>query len=236
MTVTTHTLPAAVTRPWLLAQVSDLHDRDPGEVLAALAARQPDLIAVTGDLFNRLDTATHALPFLQKAAAIAPTFFAPGNHEWLEEGDEQRIAHTGAVFLSDAAVSFDELTIGGLASGFRRARQGNCRRTPPPDTAFLRAFAARDGFKLLLCHHPEYYPTYIRPLAIDLTLAGHAHGGQWRVFGHGVFAPGQGLFPRYSGGVYEERLVVSRGLCNTAPAPRFGNPTELVYVKLLPRS
>ncbi|MBO5797577.1 MAG: metallophosphoesterase [Clostridia bacterium] len=232
MIVTTHKISAAVSRRWCIAQVSDLHDRNPRPVLDALAAQPPDIIAVTGDLFNRLADATYALPFLKEAAAIAPTFYAPGNHEWLEEGDEERIAATGAVFLCDRAVTFQELTVGGLCSGFRRERQGNCKRTPPPDTAFLADFAGQPGFKLLLCHHPEYYPTYIRQLPIDLTLSGHAHGGQWQVFGRGIFAPGQGLFPRYTGGVYENRLVVSRGLSNTAPAPRFGNPTELVYILL----
>jgi predicted MPP superfamily phosphohydrolase len=98
----------------------------------------------------------------------------------------------------------------------------------------LDAFSSVEGFKLLLCHHPEYYPRYIRERDIDLTLSGHAHGGQWQIVGRGIFAPGQGLFPRYTGGVYEGRLVVSRGLTNTVSVPRFGNPTELVRIHLLP--
>lgn len=231
---TTYTLAAAVRRPWRIAQISDLHDR-PGEaVLAALRAAPPDLIAVTGDLFNRLANARHAPAFLRGAAAVAPTFYSLGNHERLEAGDAARIAAYGVTLLDNAAVRLDELTIGGLSSGFGDAPQGNRKRTPPPDLTFLEAFAAMDGFKLLLCHHPEYYPRYIRDRAVNLTLAGHAHGGQWRLGGRGLFAPGQGLFPAYSGGLYEGRLIVSRGLSNTAPVPRFGNPTELVWITLTP--
>lgn len=234
MQETTYTLPLAVTRSWTIAHVSDLHDHPCDAVLAALRAGTPDLIAVTGDLFNRLAGAWHALSFLRGAAAIAPTFYSLGNHERLTTGDAERIETTGVRLLDDDAVYFGEWAIGGLSSGFGDAPQGNRKHTPPPNTAFLEAFAAMDGVKLLLCHHPEYYPAYIRPRPIALTLSGHAHGGQWRIAGHGVFAPGQGLFPHYDGGVYEGRLVVSRGLANTLPVPRFGNPTELVFLRIVP--
>lgn len=236
MKTTTYTLHVPLKRPKTVVQVADLHDRPVSEVLAVLKADVPDIIAVTGDLFHRLKTATHALPFLREAAALAPTFLSLGNHEWMEEGDAARLNETGAVLLDDAAVWLDDVYIGGLTSGFGRQRQGSFRRTPPPNTAYLDAFAAVDGFKLLLCHHPEYYPRYIRARDIDLTLSGHAHGGQWQIGGRGIFAPGQGLFPRYTGGVYEGRLVVSRGLTNTVSVPRFGNPTELVRIHLLPNA
>ena len=101
-----------------------------------------------------------------------------------------------------------------------------------PDTAWLQSFAADspDAFHVLLSHHPEYFP--LVPSSVDLVLSGHAHGGQWRVFNHGVFAPGQGFWPRYTKGVYERnRLVVSAGLSNTASIPRFFNPTEIVFIE-----
>lgn len=59
-------------------------------------------------------------------------------------------------------------------------------------------------------------------------------GGQWRIFNHGVFAPGQGLWPKYTKGIYENRLIVSAGLSNTAGIPRFFNPTEVVYIDPAP--
>lgn len=230
MKISRYTLPAPLST--VIAQVSDLHDRDPGAVLTALEKQPPDLIAVTGDVFTYLKKAKHALPFLTRAAALAPTFYCPGNHEQFEEGDRQAVERTGAVLLEDRAIRFGEMQIGGLCSGFGGQRQGHFKPTPPPDTDFLARFAALPGYKLLLCHHPEYYPRYIRPLPIQLTLAGHAHGGQWRFFSRGLFAPGQGLFPAYTAGVYGDRLVVSRGLANTAPVPRLFNPTELIYITL----
>lgn len=97
-----------------------------------------------------------------------------------------------------------------------------------PDTAWLKYFAAAspDAFHVVISHHPEYLP--LVPPSVDLVLSGHAHGGQWRVFSHGVWCPGQGLWPKYTKGVYEGRLVVSAGLSNTAKVPRIFNPCEVV--------
>ena len=74
---------------------------------------------------------------------------------------------------------------------------------------------------------------YLKERGIDLLLSGHAHGGQFQFFGQGVFAPGQGIFPKYTTGVHDGRFVISRGLCNTAkPIPRLFNPTELVIIDI----
>ena len=69
-------------------------------------------------------------------------------------------------------------------------------------------------------------------------LAGHAHGGQWRVPGliNGLFAPNQGWFPDYAGGQYEKNgavMIVSRGLARESTRlPRFYNRPELVIIDL----
>ena len=74
----------------------------------------------------------------------------------------------------------------------------------------------------------------------ELVLAGHAHGGQWRLPGllNGLFAPDQGLFPTYAGGRYalgDTTLLVSRGLARESTRlPRFYNRPELVMVELRP--
>ena len=100
-----------------------------------------------------------------------------------------------------------------------------------PNAEVLRHFAALGGVKLLLCHHPEYFMPYIRRTDIALTVCGHAHGGQWRFFGRGVYAPGQGLLPRYTAGVIENRCVISRGLGNHTRIPRICNRPELVIIQ-----
>jgi len=65
---------------------------------------------------------------------------------------------------------------------------------------------------------------------IDLVLSGHAHGGQIRIKGQGLYAPGQGFLPRLTSGVVDHRLVISRGLANNTIISRQWNPEEVVYI------
>lgn len=94
---------------------------------------------------------------------------------------------------------------------------------------------AGDGFKILLSHRPEIMQWYFDE-NIDLTLAGHSHGGQVRLpFIGPLYAPNQGTFPKLVDGVKEEngkKLVISRGLGNSNRFPRINNPRELVIISL----
>ena len=84
-----------------------------------------------------------------------------------------------------------------------------------------------------MCHHPEWYEPYVQSFGLDLTVAGHAHGGQVNLFGHGLYAPGQGLFPRLTCGFYDNgHLLVNRGMTNACGLPRFGNPCEMLLLRL----
>lgn len=244
-----------------LALVTDLHEHDPSQVLPLIRQAKPDLVLVAGDTFERhacgadprsrkdygmLARAAHgvllwlddllgrplaavrgdpanAYRFIREAAKIAPVYMSLGNHEWyLEDEDRALLAETGTTLLDNqdctVLVRGTTLRIGGLSSGM--------------DLPWLERFAEKDGYKLLLCHHPEYYERYVRDKNIDLMLSGHAHGGQIRMFDHGIFSPGQGIWPKYTHGGYDGRLVVSAGCSNTASIPRWGNPCEVVVLHL----
>jgi len=251
MTETFCTLPTAPK----LALLADLHARPYRQIIRSLRKNRPPLICIAGDLFcgsrpadgrSPLLSQPNVLSFLKECAAVAPTYLSLGNHEqWLDSADLEGLRGSGAVILDNGWLEKDGLVIGGLTSGYcmdvrryRSARNGPVERYPEPgrdfeylrrpDVSWLKAFAAGPGYHVLLCHHPEYYP--LIPGAIEMILSGHAHGGQIRLFGRGVFAPGQGFRPRYSKGIYHDRLVVSAGLSNPARAPRIFNPTEIVYV------
>ena len=205
-----------------------------------------------------LETQSNVLPFLRSCAAIAPTFMSLGNHEWMVDAEDLRLlSSTGVTVLDNEwksiTVGNEKIIIAGLTSGYVtdyrsfRAESGSPDRYPrqesisgiggavhardhKPETEWLPTFAGQAGYHILLSHHPEYFP--LIPDSVDLILSGHAHGGQWRIFGHGVWSPGQGWWPRYTKGVYDGRLVVSTGLSNTTWIPRIGNPTEIVYLEL----
>ena len=239
MDITTYTLSAAIPQPLKIAQVADLHNGPHGTLFKALEAKKPDLIAVTGDLIHRFEERERGLEFLSKAARRWPVFLSLGNHETGIHPEnrpllEKELRQTGAILLDNDAITYRGLSIGGVSYSYYRDGEGHLHIGEGPDVAFLKRYAAAPGEKLLLCHHPEYYPTHIHPLPIRLTLSGHAHGGQWRFRGQGVYAPGQGLFPSLTGGLYAHRLLVSRGLGNPCGIPRFGNPPELVMIRLRP--
>ena len=100
------------------------------------------------------------------------------------------------------------------------------------DFEWLENFCGKDGYKILLCHHPEYYEPFLKGKKINLILSGHAHGGQIRIRNQGIYAPGQGLFPKYTKGIYDGKLIVTTGAANTASVPRWGNPCEVVMIQI----
>ena len=244
-----------------IAVVSDLHEFPPDEVLSILKAVQPDVIAVPGDLLERhefgenLDKEDESLVsrllcscihlankiaglrwrqkhdvkkenayrFLMEAGKLAPVLYSLGNHElYLTDEDRAVMDAAGVHLLNNSSVVIGGSLFGGIPS---KQTSGKI------DEEFLNSFSEAGGYKVLLCHHPEYYEK-IKQYNIDLMLSGHAHGGQIRICGQGCFSPGQGLLPRYTKGVVEGRLVVSAGCSNTASIPRFGNPCEVVVVKI----
>lgn len=253
MQETFYTVPGC---PVLVAQVSDLHERPYDGVIASLKRNRPDLICITGDFFFGVMPRTQTkaeesgmLSFFAACAELAPCFVSLGNHEWLiTPEDITLIARTGVHILDNACtvctVKGAQLVIGGLSSGaasagLRLAGEGIDLRTPylyeqlkkvPPVTDWLDAFCSTPGYRVLLCHHPEYYPRYCKDRDIPLILSGHAHGGQIRIFGQGLFSPGQGFFPKHTSGTEDGRLVISRGLANRQKVPRLFNPPEIVYV------
>lgn len=242
--------------PLPVALVADLHDREFGRIIDSLKAHKPEVICIAGDVMHRVDTDSeelaihktkHVLPFLKACAEIAPTFMSLGNHEWmLCDDDIAEMAKTGVTILDNSFVRYKNVVIGGLTSAgvtaYKDYRKDKPERYPEwdyddrpdvsePDTAWLDDFCKQDGYKILLSHHPEYRDRYLKSMPIDLVLSGHAHGGQIRLFGRGLFSPGQGILPKYTSGVHEN-MIISKGLANTAGLiPRLFNPREVVYIE-----
>lgn len=239
--ITPYTVPCAgLPAPLCLAVAADLHSGDAAPLLAALSAIRPDAVLFPGDFSDGPGKEEAGLHALASAAQTYPVFCSLGNHEMYSELPltfwHSAVKESGARLLHGDSVFFRGLLLGGLGSGYAPGeKQRRWKKTPTPDTAFIDRFADAAGPKLLLCHHPEYYDPYLRGKNVGLVVAGHAHGGQWQIGGRGVFAPGQGLFPRYTAGLYDGHLLVSRGLCATHRVfMRFGNPREVLALSLIP--
>lgn len=215
-----------IIRPLHLAVASDLHSDVFEDVLEDF--RRCDAVLVPGDLVDRHRRNNDlAARFLETVPEMVPVFYALGNHErkfkrrteWMA-----KIRQSKAVLLDNESILFEGIRIGGLSSA-----------AGTPDTAFLDRFEKEDGYRLLMCHHPENWRDYVQGRDIDLTLCGHAHGGQIQLGGRGLYAPGQGLFPKLTHGLYGDgRMLISRGMTNGAKPriPRINNPCELIILHL----
>lgn len=244
-----------------IAFAADLHEREPEEVVNCIKEIQPDLILLSGDMLERhsvgIDprvelfnkTASRARKirnfitgillfwlkyffkeeitnhentyvFLEEVAKIAPVYMSVGNHEWYyAKEDYEAFKKAGVTLLDNESILWNGINIGGLS--------------PAYDLQWLDSFNKLSGYKILLSHHPEYYKPFIAKTSIDLILSGHAHGGQIRIHNQGIWAPGQGFFPKYDKGLFEGRFVVTSGCSNTAKFPRWGNPCEVVEINVV---
>lgn len=239
------------SQKYVFALISDLHTESSLGVIEALKTIRPDYILAAGDIFEPLldknrNKNQSGYELLAACSGIAPTIFSPGNHEiggthswspmWrfakgkkktYDKKSIELVRECGVCFLEDDCVKFGEIYFGGLCSGI-------VSDDMRPDLSFVERFSKIDAPKVLVCHHPEYYKKYLKEKGIDLIVSGHAHGGQWRLFGRGVFAPGQGFFPKYTSGVYDNVLVVSRGITSGGAIPRIFNPPEIVKIVIEP--
>lgn len=212
------------------AFVSDLHDCENQPILQAIQENGADAILIGGDFIHSSTVYANGIQFLKEAAKLLPTFCVLGNHELRFGGDLIPIVRDIPItLLRDEDVEFKGVRIGGISSSTAYSEDKILL-----NHRYLQTYSKKDGFKLLLCHHPEYYGDHLRQYKIDLILSGHAHGGQWRLFGRGAYAPGQGVFPKYTSGLYEERLLVGRGLGNHHIVPRINNRRELIFITIEP--
>lgn len=89
-----------------------------------------------------------------------------------------------------------------------------------------------DAPAILMAHEPDLFPEV--PSRIGLTLSGHTHGGQVRLFGYSPITPSN-FGNRYAyGHVVEDgrNLIVSGGLGTSIAPIRFGVPPEIVLVEI----
>ena len=242
--------------PLTICVTADIHAGEPWmplgrirRIVAVANALAPDLHVVLGDLPAHHAFVAARVPMPAVAAALG-RLRAPlgccavlGNHDWWDDLDAQRtgrgppairglLERAGLLVLSNAAV---RLPHGGgvwllgtdSALAFRHGRGGAddlpAALAPLPD----------DGAPaILLAHEPDIFPEV--PGRVALTLAGHTHGGQVRVFGHCPVAFSR-YGDRYAYGLIQEaghQMVVSGGLgCSVAPV-RLGVPPELTVVTL----
>lgn len=227
-----------------IVQLSDLHverltlrERALPFLVADLA---PDILVLTGDFLN---TSYNQDPQARdELCHLLKEFHAPGgiyaiwgtvevdHPDFLRPALEQ----AGVIVLEDRSVEVE-------IRGHRLWILGvSCSKSLDADGVRLQALmndAPPLAFRLLLYHRPDLMPQ-AAAMGVDLFLAGHTHGGQWRIPGFGAVLTSSRFWKRYEGGYYHEgdtHLYVSRGIGMEGfgtPRTRLFCPPEVVCITL----
>lgn len=229
-----------------IAHLSDLHGHEYGEDSRELVERvrreRPDLIVITGDLIDQKGQVDMAPALARGLAAIAPTYYVTGNHEWaLGSGTVKELKNLlgecGVTVLSNQYEILERdgtrLVLAGVDDPNGYADQIT------PEELYARIQAKDPGlFTILLAHRNERFGQYANA-GYDFVMSGHGHGGIVRLpFVGGLIGTDRRFFPPWTAGLYtigDSTLFVSRGLGNnTTPFHGFRifNRPELAVVTL----
>jgi predicted MPP superfamily phosphohydrolase len=230
-------------------------------IVARTNALAPDLVLLLGDYGEsmRLGGFTTAVPHADWAGALGE-LSAPlgvhavlGNHDWWEPWEGKsggRRPPPARLALERAGIAVYEndavrLEKGGRAFWVAGLGDQWARRLPPGQRRAGRfQFVGVDDLAgtlrrvtdaapvILMAHEPDIFPQV--PGRVALTLSGHTHGGQVRVFGYAPVVPSKFGTRYVYGHVVEDgrHLVVSGGLGCTGVPVRFGSPPEIVLLEL----
>jgi len=220
-----------------ILQISDLHDATFGDNQEKLVKKvkktKANLIFITGDLVdsNRYNL-EQSLELVRQIIDFAPIYYVTGNHE-IATNDTENIKNS-LTELGVNVLSNEEQIIEHKGEDIRIIGIEDPLNGVLVNEA-LSQFEVNDLFTLVLSHRPETFQDYV-DYEMDVVFSGHAHGGQFRLPGiGGLVAPGQGLFPSYTAGMYSKNtthMIVSRGLGNSVIPLRVFNSPEIVLVTL----
>lgn len=245
-----------------IAVIADVHAGGPlmpADRIRGIAERtnslRPDLVVLLGDFAASHKFKTRSVPPEDWAAALS-ALKAPlgvhavlGNHDWWDDLAAQRagqgpvvgrraledvgipVYENDAVRLEKGGRPFWLAGLGDQLAFIKGRRKGTFRKFEGvDDLPGTLAKVTDDAPVVLLAHEPDIFPSV--PDRVSLTLSGHTHGGQVRLFGYSPRVPSR-YGNRYAYGHVVEgdrNLIVSGGLgCSVIPV-RFGVPPEVVMV------
>ncbi len=232
-----------------IAQLSDIHigpfmtEDQIRRYVEITNSLKPDLIALTGD-FVTWDPSTQRAVVNAVAGLHAPfgIFGCLGNHEaWsgTEDSITAMLQQAGIRILRKARVP---VATQGEAFNLMGVDFETRRHMGPAHDNFVRQYlegvetlVAPDMVNILMSHNPDTFDR-AAALGIDLSLAGHTHGGQVALeFVSPEIAPSRLVTP-YVAGWFQKpggQLYVNRGIGTIGVPMRIGAPPEITVYELV---
>lgn len=194
-------------------------------IVARLARLKPDIVFLTGDLFDgtKINAAEVAAPWKDLSPAHG-TYFVTGNHEEFSNTTRylDAVRGCGVRVLKNEKVTVDGLQLVGV--GYHDSGDVERFRSILENAALERAQAS-----ILLSHSPHAL-SIPEKAGISLQLSGHTHGGQvfpftWitrRIFGRYVYG-----LQRFG----EMLVYTTTGVGTWGPPMRVGANPEIVWIE-----
>ncbi len=221
--------------------MSDIHSSEfmtkpeMDDYVAALNGLKSDIIFVPGDFVN--SQTEEVYPFVEAFSALrAPygVYGCLGNHDFFADvevvakevdGCGVKLLRNDAVKITKGSsflnlVGVDDIPING-EPGVYLERALSSVHNPNP--------------RILLCHKPYFLDSF-ESHNIDLTLAGHTHGGQvvFAKVGNMIVCPAA-LFSKYVWGLYKSgnsQMYITRGIGTVGVPIRINCPPEITKITL----
>jgi uncharacterized protein len=251
-----------------IAQISDIHlsgymsRSDVRRAVDMTNELGADLTVVTGDLITgSADPIADCIEEVSRLRSPLGVWGCNGNHEIYAKAEDaaQRLFAQGGMKLlrqENAQLTFRGAQFNLIGVDYQRERNLDGHRTPV--LANMDALIRRDIPNILLSHNPNSF-NRAAELGIELSLAGHTHGGQIQVeildhrltparfisdyiaglFQRPLFKPSSEIFVSREPDLatsnpqaHAARLYVNRGLGTVGAPVRLGVPPEISLIVL----
>ena len=236
---------------FVIAQISDVHlgayfslERL-NQLLNRIADAEPDLLAITGDIFDNVPMNADAIKLVDSYCDRFKhgIWYCHGNHEHhrgikaIEEGLSSTKIHwlvnraenvDGSLYMAGVDYPMHSMMMPMAEREDREAMEKNFQRQKRDYMVEAMKDVPRGAVCVLLAHHPEFIDDAVE-YKIPLTLTGHTHGSQIGIFGLPLFPVFKYTRGMVKHGNYFGYVHVGNG--SWFPF-RLGCPPEIAYFTL----
>lgn len=222
-----------------LLQISDLHIAyfrlldDLEKMMESVQDEKVDFVFVTGDFCDDLGSLVDAIDIIQRIKPPGGIFACMGNHEYFRDPEmfKREFEQAGIPVLVNKGMEIKykdvPLFIGAIDDPI--SLRGDLVSFHQENIESMLKFRNSEMFTIMMSHRPQGFIPASK-YQIDLTLAGHLHGGQFGMFDRSIF---DWFFPNsYFWGHYikdNSQLYTTSGAGHWFPF-RVGCPAELPII------